>query len=251
MRLLILALLATAASPAPVISRRGDGCMTGPGALYAGTILKAHPSERYGSILIHANETLEDVALRSVPHGRPSSDFTAATLLSLNPLLTGVDPGKDRAQYGVYEAKAGDTAWGIAGKNHLYLSQLLELNPQISDPENLSIGEKFIVPFACETDAPDTRLGAEPGLIERSTIRRSVNIDCDYASGTCTICEYQVQRGDTLQKIAKRLHISYPALLNVPENNIRDPDYIFPGEVLDWYSADRDCPVFDDDAEIS
>jgi LysM repeat protein len=93
----------------------------------------------------------------------------------------------------VYLAQRGDTLKSIAHQFGTTKSVLRQLNPEITNPDQIRVGQPIIVPFPSNT--------------------------------------YTVQRGDTLGEIAGRFNTTVSALLKL-NPQITDPHLIFPGQVI-------------------
>jgi LysM repeat protein len=93
----------------------------------------------------------------------------------------------------VYTVQRGDTLKSIARQFGTTTAVLLQLNPDITNPNLIHVGQRMIVPVPSNT--------------------------------------YIVQRGDTLGEIAKRFDTSVSALLRL-NPQITDPHLIFPGQVI-------------------
>ena len=93
----------------------------------------------------------------------------------------------------VYVVQRGDTLKSIARQFGTTTAVLLQLNPNITNPNLIHVGQRMIVPVPSNT--------------------------------------YTVQRGDTLGEIAKRFDTSVSALLRL-NPQITDPHLIFPGQVI-------------------
>lgn len=97
-----------------------------------------------------------------------------------------------------YTVQEGDTLWAIANAHGLSLARLLQLNPQIADPNVIHPGDVVNV----SGNRPETQT-------------------------------YTVQEGDTLSGIASKFGTSWQAVYNANRGVIGDnPDLIKPGEVL-------------------
>lgn len=93
----------------------------------------------------------------------------------------------------VHVVQRGDTLKSIARQYGTTKAVLLQLNPNITNPDLIHVGQHMIVPVPSKT--------------------------------------YTVQRGDTLGEIAKRFETSVSALLRL-NPQITDPHLIFPGQVI-------------------
>ena len=106
-----------------------------------------------------------------------------------------------------YIVVKGDTLGKIARRNHMSLSALLALNPQIKNPNLIRPGQKIVVGFTGKIVASQTP---------------AANPNAEY---------YVVQRGDYLYKIARKnkLSLGQLAALN-PE--IMSQRYIYAGQKI-------------------
>jgi LysM repeat protein len=94
-----------------------------------------------------------------------------------------------------YTVKSGDTLSGIAAAHGLTLAELEHLNPQITNPNSISVGQVIHL---------STAPAAEP--------------------------TYTVRAGDTLSSIAAAHGTTWQALASL--NHLGDPDTIYPGQTL-------------------
>ena len=99
----------------------------------------------------------------------------------------------------VYTVRPGDTMWLIAKKFGISLERLLKANPQIKDPDRIDVGQRIFI--------PQGHGGGGGGTV------------------------YTVRSGDTMWLIARRFGISLDALIKA-NPQIKDPNLIFPGQVL-------------------
>nr|MBA2558266.1 LysM peptidoglycan-binding domain-containing protein [Chloroflexota bacterium] len=70
----------------------------------------------------------------------------------------------------VHIVASGDTLGGIARQNGLTIEELLAANPQITDPDRISIGDEIIIPDDPVTpsdDVPDEDATDQVGRTER------------------------------------------------------------------------------------
>lgn len=132
-----------------------------------------------------------------------SHDSEAQTVVGIMNLLAGkvtnTQPAPPKAapagsHNGDYIVRQGDTLWAIANAHSLSLSRLIQLNPQISNPNLITPGE--IV----------------------------------HVSGYQPPRTYTVKKGDTLSGIGAMYHTSWQQLQAL--NHLDNPDLIFPGQVL-------------------
>lgn len=70
-----------------------------------------------------------------------------------------------------YTVKAGDTLSKIAARNGLTLAQLLQANPQISDPNRINVGDTVNLPNGTPAESPTQPLvsGAVPAISTENT----------------------------------------------------------------------------------
>ena len=60
--------------------------------------------------------------------------------------------------------KPGDSLWKIAQDNHIFYSRLIELNPQITDPNKIHIGQKIYIADVSKADQViEYALALQPG----------------------------------------------------------------------------------------
>ena len=158
--------------------------------------------------------------------------------------------------------KRGDTLSGIAAQYGTTVTQLVRLN-NISNPNLIYIGE--VIKISQTTASPGNENPTNPDTIANSyihyTVRRGDTLSSIAArydstvsaiSGTNDLSNpnliyvgerlliptvrqyngttYTVRSGDTLSEIAARYHISVASLVN--ENNIANPNLIYPGQIL-------------------
>jgi peptidoglycan endopeptidase LytF len=114
---------------------------------------------------IRAGDTLFGIAQRL--------GFTLQALLASNP---GIDPNRLRVGQviclppapngpvpcpggSIYVVRAGDTMVGIANRFGLTLRQLLAANPQISDPDVITIGQRICIPGGARSCAGENYAG--------------------------------------------------------------------------------------------
>lgn len=120
----------------------------------------------------------------------------------------------------VYQVRPGDTLQRIADQEGVSLSALLEANPDLTNPDQLTIGTELALPGAA---APTAQRQEGSGL-------------------------YRVRPGDTMAVIAKRLKVRVPDLLAA--NPSVDPRFLpvgarlrLPGEALPPPVEDQEGPL--------
>ena len=125
----------------------------------------------------------------------------------------------------VYKIQKGDTLWGIARKNGISLSDLLQANPNMDKTGRLSIGQEVMIPagngYSPAQQAPRPSIQSNP-------------------TGGET---YQIASGDTLSRIAKKHGIRLSSLLQA--NGLSLSSIIRPGQQLNipQGNGDESIPV--------
>jgi len=114
----------------------------------------------------------------------------------------------------IYKVVRGDTLWGIARKNGVSLSSLLEANPNLDQSGRLSIGQEIMV---------------AGGKVEPSVLRNEPTSESSIST-TATGNSYIVNKGDTLSGIARRNGIRLSELLKA--NGMSMSSIIRPGQTL-------------------
>jgi membrane-bound lytic murein transglycosylase D len=102
----------------------------------------------------------------------------------------------------------GDTFSGIAARNRVSISALRAANPQISNINRLSIGQRIYM----------------PGTVRTSSSRQPVVVDRENTQ------TYTVRKNDTLGIIAHRYGTTYPVIQAL--NNMGSSTRIYPGDKL-------------------
>lgn len=101
-----------------------------------------------------------------------------------------------------YVVQPGDTLFRIGRRFGVTVGAILAANPQITDPNVIFVGQIINIPVT-GTPPPTP---PPPG-------------------------RYIVQRGDTLSAIARRFRVTLAALI-AANPQIRDPNLIFPGQII-------------------
>jgi len=182
----------------------GSGNLIFPGQvlLLPGTILGSDGG--YLIYIVARGDTVKGLAARF--------GLTVDSILASNPAITNVNliyegqrltiyvaapppnnPPPPPPSGQVYYAQRGDTLRKIAARFSTTVNALLQLNPQISNPNLIYVGQAITVPANAST--------------------------------------YTVQRGDTLRIIANRFGTTVDALL-VLNPNIINPNFIYVGQVI-------------------
>ena len=123
-----------------------------------------------------------------------------------------------------YTIEPGDTLSGIAKEHYNNSSKwriIYEANKKtIKDPDKLSVGLVIIIPPLPEKKIASTGSG---------------NKEEKAKAAKRTVIEYTIREGDTLAKISKKFLGSesrYHEILRLNSAKIRDPDVIYPGQVI-------------------
>jgi LysM repeat protein len=127
-------------------------------------------------------------------YGQPSKFGAAA------PTPTPAPAPTPPASGGKYTVVSGDTMSGIAAKYGISLGQLEGMNPQVTNPNLIGVGQVLNVPG-----------GSSPAPAP--------------SGGT-----YTVKSGDTLSGIAAKFGTTYQHLAQI--NGLSDPNKIYPGQIL-------------------
>lgn len=106
-----------------------------------------------------------------------------------------------------YIVVKGDTLSKIARLNHLTLSQILAMNPQIKNPNLIRIGQKIIVGHTSKVVTSQTTTTKSDAAI------------------------YIVKKGDSLYKIARRHNMTYTRLIAL-NPDVVGRKYIYPGQKI-------------------
>lgn len=109
--------------------------------------------------------------------------------------------GADEAET-VYTIKKSDTLTKIANANGITLTQLLEMNPDIKNPNRIYPGQKIVIKH-------NVQISVETGAAEY----------------------YKIQKGDYLYKIAAQNQITYAKLIDL-NPGLAKQKFIFPGQKL-------------------
>ncbi len=107
-----------------------------------------------------------------------------------------------------YTVQSGDTLGRIAQRFGTTVAELQRLNPSLTDPNILSLGQTLVVPGGAGSATGGATAGTTTGQSKT----------------------YVVQRGDTLLSIARRFGLTLKDLQAA--NNITNPDKIYPGQKL-------------------
>ena len=114
----------------------------------------------------------------------------------------------------IYKVERGDTLWGIARKNGVPLSKLLDANPNLNQSGRLSIGQEIMIPGVNTTGLSLPKASQEASDLESGLTGNS----------------YSVEKGDTLSRIARKHGLRLSELLKA--NNMSMSSIIRPRQKL-------------------
>ena len=113
-----------------------------------------------------------------------------------------------------YTVQKGDTLTKIANKYNSTVDDILKLNPQITNPNVISVGQKIEVP------------------VDSKNLHTGSNTAAPAPTPKPTTITYTVKKGDTLSKIAKATNADGGWRAIAKSNNIKFPYIIRAGQVL-------------------
>ncbi len=142
-----------------------------------------------GSVTVTPGDTLWRIA---TTHG-----LTVQELMALNDLVSHtIYPGQTltvtKSETSTYTIRSGDTLSAIASRNQTTFSRLLELNPSITNPNVIGVGQVIVIPIGEKPQEESPSLPPVP-TIEVETI-------------------YIVKPGDTFYRIAINHNLSVDML---------------------------------------
>jgi LysM repeat protein len=156
-----------------------------------------------------------DAAGQTLPTPVPLDAVTATP--ALRPVATTATQPQPaagaQAAPGTYTVQRGDSLGSIAQRFGVKTKDILAVNPSITNPDVLAVGQQIKLPSGPSLSAPAASSGSSGAT-----------------QGAATGNTYVVQRGDTLSTIAKRLGVTLAALQQA--NNISNPDRITVGQKL-------------------
>lgn len=122
----------------------------------------------------------------------------------------------------IYTVVAGDVMWRIATKHQLTLARLIELNPQIKNPNRIFIGQKIIV---------GTKVTETVPVVEKEPIKEPEKAEETKVEKTSHMYPNGIYRGDFYDSGALQVVVQFTLLDNVVTNPsyrtlyYRDVDY--------------------------
>jgi LysM repeat protein len=144
-----------------------------------------------------------------------------------------------------YTIQFGDTLSELAHTFGGNVRDMLKKNPSIKDPNNIPVGTEILAPCVGDNHYTfmDNKVKRSEEGVESHTesaedleaVHPTVNLDLEKRENDC---RYQVKHGDSLASIAKYLssmkHTKISTQDMIDANILRDPDFIFPGELLGY-----------------
>jgi len=124
------------------------------------------------------------------------------------PTAAGTPNAQGETQAEVYVVQAGDTLSAIARRYGLSNAEILDANPDISDPNSLEVGQELTIPG----------------------VSGSSETGGDTTGGEGATREYVVQVGDSIASIGARFGVSGDEIEKL--NSITDPNEIYVGQTL-------------------
>jgi len=206
-----------------------------------------------GSYTIQQGDVLDvlaqrwDVSLQAIMQ---ANDLSPTDLLHAGDVI--IIPA-DAPAYGVYPARPDDSSSGRGGAviGDIYvvqprdtldtIAQRLDVSAvaiqqanEITNSRGLTPGTVLVIP----ADAPG--YGLYPAL--RTDPSQSVTSAAQLGQGGGGVGpnQYVIQRNDTMDVIAANHNVQTQCLIDA--NNLENPKFIYPGQVLD---IDRTCPPYD------
>lgn len=142
-----------------------------------------------------------------------------------------------------HTVKKGESLWQIANMHNISLQALIDANPQIEDPNEITVGTKILIPDCDDWTIPEPPQN-RPERPERPQPPTDGNQVVDGDENDIEneeLCRrlaalprpliYVVKKGDTLYKISKCFDIGLKELLQV-NRHIKNPDMIAPGNKI-------------------
>lgn len=147
-----------------------------------------------------------------------------------------------------HTVKKGESLWQIANMHNISLQALIDANPQIEDPNEITVGSKILIPENDDwtipeppQNRPDNPSNPTPPANEGDQIGEGEgeggenNIEneelCRRLAALPRPLIYVVKKGDTLYKISKCFDIGLKELLQV-NRHVKNPDMIAPGDKI-------------------
>ena len=117
--------------------------------------------------------------------------------------------------------KKGDTLFSIARDNELSIAELLEVNPQIKNPDEIYAGDNIFIPSKGKAPVAEEPSKQESFLsrFRRKEVKRPKSIS------------YKIKKGDSLSRIAKNNRLNLDQLLKA-NASIQNPDNIRVGQEI-------------------
>ncbi len=132
----------------------------------------------------------------------------------------------------------GDSLWSISQAHGCSLQELLAANPQISNPNNITVGQRINLPQGCTAEAvpPPVRPGQPPVQIEND--EPLTGMDDAARDALCAELRelprpliYVIKKDDNIYQLAKCFDLSIKEIMQV-NPQIQNPDMIYPGDKI-------------------
>lgn len=132
----------------------------------------------------------------------------------------------------------GDSLWSISQAHGCSLQALLAANPQISNPNNITVGARINLPDGCtpESTPPPARPDRPPITVEQEGSLGSMS-ESDRDALCSRLRElprpliYVVKQDDNIYQLAKCFDLSIKEIMQV-NPQIQNPDMIYPGDKI-------------------
>ncbi|MGI5825743.1 MAG: LysM peptidoglycan-binding domain-containing protein [Bacillota bacterium] len=150
----------------------------------------------------------------------------------------------------------GESLWQIAKMHNISLQVLMDANPQLSDPNAVTVGEKIFIPENDEWKIPEPPLHNNTQVVDGNNEDIENEELCKKLAALPRPLIYVVKKGDSLYKISKCFDIGLKELLQV-NCQIRNPDLISPGDKIfiprskNIYFMNNMTPVHNPDVDFS
>ena len=113
--------------------------------------------------------------------------------------------------------KKGDTLFSIARDNNLSMAELLEVNPQIKNPDKIYAGDEIFLPG--KTVQPENKQESFLSMFRKKEVKRPKSVS------------YQIKKGDNLATIAEKNSLNLAQLLEA-NTSIKNPNNIRVGQKI-------------------
>ena len=180
------------------------------------------------SYTVHSGDTLSSIAnkfhvsLAALEHANPQIHNPNLIYVGESIKLPGDGfssaPPPSSASSGSYTVRSGDSMSAIASRFHLSLAALEHANPQVTNPNQIYVGQKLHIPGLSGGSAPAPTPAPSSGSHK-----------------------YTVRSGDTMSSIASRFGVSLSALEHA-NPQVSNPNRINVGQVLNIPGGGSSAP---------